>query len=897
MKRFFKILVCFVLPAFAFGQTVKTAAVPYTKGAGYTPNINTSSEIRIDTATSGLYWWDRDNLTWMRFHPGIDVIVGSGAPLYTPHDNMSLFAVNDSSEVYHFNGVEWRLISGQSVNLGNSDLVQDDPVREFRQTPDQVLGFGTFPSLPAIYGEDGRDIGYFYEPGGEGVGLINGDSTTGAVSKTRLGQTFFESYIRDSTSETHRGYIVFNANAQDSSTYFSNQLISTQSNRPEFALVAVSKRDNNLFGLFSSDGVGGELPKSLFFGEAAASNYDQYYNGDFAFGVATWSDEETPFYWTRIFVPNDTTSNSVTFYNDSYRLPNARPSATSGDTSLIAWVGDGTNAGLNPVFLPYSGGGGAADGNGIYSGSGNVPDGTVAALDDDAAISGGDISSFEILTGTTRGGRYFSNINSAILTYRDTTFNSNITVGGDGISVNLTDSGTDRFIFNDRDARYGADYSATYSDRSLVDKEYVDNAVAGVGLTDGDYGDVTVSGGGTVITIDNGVVTPSKVSSDVIVNGGNTDGGAITIGTNDNFALDFETNNIVRQSIATDGAHTFTANHTTTTTTKDVLTIRVNNNAGAGGNGYGGSILFQGESSTTDNRDMVRITGEWQSATDATRFSRCRILGVQSGGAIQEMVRFDNNAGPNMVLGNTGIVYAANSMSTASGNISITNSAAGGNITVTASGATVTNRINIGGSTTFSQTAGAKAVVEFANTFAPGSGSATFYNADFIATVNQTGGANGATGAIRFAPTLTAIGSKWSALTSATSNSNALFINQTGANSYSTHVGAFGFGSTTVPTDKVEVTGNVALLAAGNKIKIATGSNASVGTATLVAGTVTVNTTAVATGSTIFLTCNTPGGTQGFLSAPSGSIVNATSFVINSSSGTDTSTVNWWIIN
>lgn len=68
------------------------------------------------------------------------------------------------------------------------------------------------------------------------------------------------------------------------------------------------------------------------------------------------------------------------------------------------------------------------------------------------------------------------------------------------------------------------------------------------------------------------------------------------------------------------------------------------------------------------------------------------------------------------------------------------------------------------------------------------------------------------------------------------------------------------------------------------------------GTATLVAGTVTVATAAVGASSKIFLTCNTPGGTIGFLSAPVASIVAATSFVINSVV-TDTSTVNWWIIN
>lgn len=86
-------------------------------------------------------------------------------------------------------------------------------------------------------------------------------------------------------------------------------------------------------------------------------------------------------------------------------------------------------------------------------------------------------------------------------------------------------------------------------------------------------------------------------------------------------------------------------------------------------------------------------------------------------------------------------------------------------------------------------------------------------------------------------------------------------------------------------------------LKVGTKLHIGTPANPSIGTATLVGGTVTVNTAAVTASSKIFITCNTPGGTQGFLSVPVASIVAGTSFVINSSSGADTSTVNWWIIN
>lgn len=67
------------------------------------------------------------------------------------------------------------------------------------------------------------------------------------------------------------------------------------------------------------------------------------------------------------------------------------------------------------------------------------------------------------------------------------------------------------------------------------------------------------------------------------------------------------------------------------------------------------------------------------------------------------------------------------------------------------------------------------------------------------------------------------------------------------------------------------------------------------GTATLSSGTVTVSTTDVHTGWKIYVSVNTPSGSQGFLSASTADIVDGTSFVINSTDSGDNSTVNWWI--
>lgn len=79
-------------------------------------------------------------------------------------------------------------------------------------------------------------------------------------------------------------------------------------------------------------------------------------------------------------------------------------------------------------------------------------------------------------------------------------------------------------------------------------------------------------------------------------------------------------------------------------------------------------------------------------------------------------------------------------------------------------------------------------------------------------------------------------------------------------------------------------------------IYVDTGANTTIGTATLVGGTVTVSTNKVATGDLIFCSRNATGGTPGHLRCDTADIVNGTSFVINSSSGSDTSTVNWHIL-
>jgi len=85
--------------------------------------------------------------------------------------------------------------------------------------------------------------------------------------------------------------------------------------------------------------------------------------------------------------------------------------------------------------------------------------------------------------------------------------------------------------------------------------------------------------------------------------------------------------------------------------------------------------------------------------------------------------------------------------------------------------------------------------------------------------------------------------------------------------------------------------------ATANKLNIVTGSNASAGTAVLVAGTVTVSTTAITASSIVILTCQVLGTVTVASALTKGTVVAGTSFVINSAVVTDTSTIGWLIIN
>lgn len=106
-----------------------------------------------------------------------------------------------------------------------------------------------------------------------------------------------------------------------------------------------------------------------------------------------------------------------------------------------------------------------------------------------------------------------------------------------------------------------------------------------------------------------------------------------------------------------------------------------------------------------------------------------------------------------------------------------------------------------------------------------------------------------------------------------------------------------GNGSTPLCRQQGDIelyTGNLLVNTLGRGIRIKEGTNAKMGIATLVGGTVTVGNTSVTANSRILLTSQSDGGTPGWLRVSARSA--GTSFTITSSSGSDTSTVAWQLI-
>lgn len=210
------------------------------------------------------------------------------------------------------------------------------------------------------------------------------------------------------------------------------------------------------------------------------------------------------------------------------------------------------------------------------------------------------------------------------------------------------------------------------------------------------------------------------------------------------------------------------------------------------------------------------------------------------------------------------------------------------------------------GTATWVLLGGASGDVQTINNLSPTNGNITI-----AGTANQVGVSNaGSTVTLSLPAAITAPGSltTTTSLAATTTITAGTGITSTTGNIVAT-AGAVNAGTSMTATlgDITATNGNLVLGTAGNKLSIATGADASTGTATLSGGTVTVNTTAVTASSLIHIWRQSIGATGaaalGELTV--GTITAGASFVINAVQAadatalqaTDVSEIGWMIVN
>ncbi len=284
------------------------------------------------------------------------------------------------------------------------------------------------------------------------------------------------------------------------------------------------------------------------------------------------------------------------------------------------------------------------DNNGIYDGSGMIPTGTVATAFNDFTIDYNTGTDPAIIVSTAAG-------------------NTNLSSSDGNAVVNLLSGDKLELGYSTESVIIDAS-KVQISDPTVIGGASAD-ASAVLTITSNTKGflppRMTTTERNTISTPTNGLLlyntTTNKLTlrengswvelgagggSGDISNGGNTTGAAITIGTNDNFGLNFETNNITRLSIAggasTGGALTITDVTANTNSVETQQTYIVNSN-GTVATGFGNRTLFQLESNTTDSQDAAAIDVVWSDATHASRTSDIVFNTVASASSLTEAFR------------------------------------------------------------------------------------------------------------------------------------------------------------------------------------------------------------------------------------------------------------------
>lgn len=331
----------------------------------------------------------------------------------------------------------------------------------------------------------------------------------------------------------------------------------------------------------------------------------------------------------------------------------------------------------------------------------------------------------------------------------------------------------------------------------------------------------------------NGTLALTSDLTGYILQSGNSFSGPMYVGTNDANNLLFETNDINRVTItgtggAVGGAVTISNTNSNISTIQDVLTIQGNsNNVTTPAAGYGVAILMQGESSTTDNRDMVRLTASWINSTDSNRTSVFSIGSIYTSGTFTDFIYFTNANSGTIQLGSASSAFYTNAGIAINTTYTIGNSAN----TINIGGSSQSNQINIEssnssfngisllarsattgisvgtnsttpstavlwvGNSTFNSTSVSAEILKIAGTYSPnGAGTSNWHGTVVTTTINQTTH-TGITRGHYVNPTLTAV-ADWRSFESAVNNANAFGLYIDGVLTKNYIAGSLGVGTT-----------------------------------------------------------------------------------------------------
>ncbi len=125
-----------------------------------------------------------------------------------------------------------------------------------------------------------------------------------------------------------------------------------------------------------------------------------------------------------------------------------------------------------------------------------------------------------------------------------------------------------------------------------------------------------------------------------VLNNGNSFGAAFIVGSNDNNTVSLEQSGITVFTIGTDKNLTTTNSVAATNTVTDQIKVNINS-TGTAANNFGNGILFSGESSTTNDQEMMRLRTYWTTATHANRQAAFSLMLGNNGGALEEVVKVD----------------------------------------------------------------------------------------------------------------------------------------------------------------------------------------------------------------------------------------------------------------